>query len=145
MILIIYSKPFETAFLARKAREICKLVSVEESAGRILADCSEASLDNISYLIEKAETWSSEVKLKCKSRNCRLGDICGPDRTCLVNSRLILVLKTSKGCEVKIGPESERTPSPPFPIALFYTSLLEDLRERVETLINMENKLVCSD
>ena len=145
MILIIYSKPFETALITKKVQEICKLVSIKEYMGRILADCSEARLDEIGRLVKKAESWTSEVKLKCKSKHCKLDNTYKLGEICLVNSRAILISKASKRCEVKIGPKLERKPTPPFTATLFYTSSLEDLKERIEILAYLEKKLDCSD
>jgi len=53
MTLIMYSKPFETALITRKVQEICKLVSIKEYKGRIIADCSEARQDEIGHLVKK--------------------------------------------------------------------------------------------
>ncbi|MCE4615064.1 MAG: hypothetical protein F7B60_06020 [Desulfurococcales archaeon] len=145
IVLILYSKPYETALLSRLSQDKCRLVNAEESIGRILVDCSGANLDKVRQLLVKTESWTGEVKLKCLSKKCKVVGLCNIGGICLVNSRLTLLSGTSSGCEVKVCSKTVRKLVSLILTAIFYTASFDDLKERQENLVNLQGKLDCSD
>ena len=133
LILIVYTKPYETARLYSEAMGICSHASVEERLGRVMCELSNPSRDSITRLTRGSKGWSGEVRLKCPSNKC-IKAKCTPHGFCIHNSRIIQVTRSKKGCTVRVGPKSDKLPEPPVPPSLFYTSMIDDLLERIRTL-----------
>ncbi len=130
VILIVYTKPYETARLYSKAEKICSHTSVEERLGRILCELDNPNPDIITRLVYGSTGWSGEVRLRCPSGKC-ISTECTPHGFCLYKDRVIHVTRSRKGCSVRVGPKSDRSPEPPVPPTLFYTSRIDDLLDRI--------------
>jgi hypothetical protein len=141
IVLIIYSKPYETAFLTKTIQEKCRLVRVEEGLGRILADCTSTDINELKELLEKAESWSGEIKLKCPPNIPMLNKPRKTTEVRIIESRLVMITRSPIGCEVKIGPETRKKPRLPVSSRLFYTSSLEELKNRLTFAHVLREKL----
>ncbi len=141
LILIVYTRPYETARLYSEAEKTCSHTSVEERLGRILCELNNPNPDNITRLINGSTGWSGEVRLRCPSGKC-ISVECTPRGFCLHNGRVIQVTRSRKGCTVRVGPKSSKLPEPPVPPTLFYTSRIDDLLDRIRLLESINDKAV---
>ena len=140
LILVTYTKPYETARVYAEARKTCDYVSVEERLGRIFCELQKPSPEIIARLTGESTSWSGEARLKCPPSKCGI-KICGQHGTCLLNGRIVQVVPSKRGCTIRVGPRSNRLPRPPVPPTLFYTSSIDDLLDRMKYLDALE-KLV---
>ncbi|MEB3772281.1 MAG: hypothetical protein GSR82_01215 [Desulfurococcales archaeon] len=141
LILIVYTRPYETARLYSEAEKTCSHTSIEERLGRILCELDNPNPDSIARLIKGSTGWSGEVRLRCPSGKC-IKAKCNPHGFCLYNGRLIQVTHSRKGCTVRVGPKSSKLPEPPVPPTLFYTTRIEDLLDRIRLLESINYKAV---
>jgi hypothetical protein len=133
LILIIYTKPYETARTYAEAKETCNHVSVEERLGRVLCELHNPGKDVITKLINRSLGWSGEVRLKCPAKECAMLD-CDQHGNCVINGRIVQVTRSKRGCTIRVGVKTDKPPEPPIPATVFYTSSMDELLDRMKYL-----------
>ncbi|MEB3825375.1 MAG: hypothetical protein LRS47_01745, partial [Desulfurococcales archaeon] len=108
-------------------------------------DCSGVDITRVEPLLGLAESYTVEVKLRCRGRVCGISglDDVVPGKPFVYSGHLVVWGRVRGGYELKVGPKTARPPEPPLPASVFYVTSIEELHERNRVLGDLSRRIWC--